>query len=89
LPVFASRIGGLPELVDDLVSGRLLAAGDAAAWSAALKEVLDQPQLLAKWRAGAAELQPRFSVDALGTRVLDLFHQTLSPTRSSASLAEC
>lgn len=40
LPVFASRTGGVPELVDDGVTGRLLAPGNHEVWRAALGGVL-------------------------------------------------
>ncbi len=88
LPVFASRIGGLPELVEDGISGRLLTAGDSTVWRAALSEVLEQPDLLDRWRAGAITMQPRFSQNTLGERVLELFHRTISPVNQPA-LAAC
>lgn len=81
LPVFASRIGGLPELVIDRVTGRLLVSGDAADWRAAMMEVLRHPEQLASWRKGAEELSVRFSADHLGQRVLELFREmTESPS---------
>ncbi|MDQ7815063.1 MAG: glycosyltransferase family 4 protein [Patescibacteria group bacterium] len=40
LPVIASRIGGLPELVDEGKTGWLVTAQDVDAWVAALKAVL-------------------------------------------------
>ena len=40
LPVLASRIGGLPEVVDEGATGWLAAPGDRTAWTAALKEAL-------------------------------------------------
>ena len=42
-PVVASRIGGLPDLVVDGVTGRLVAPGDARALAAALEELVANP----------------------------------------------
>lgn len=42
LPVIASRIGGLPELVDEGKTGWLVEAGNVDAWAASLKAVVDQ-----------------------------------------------
>jgi glycosyltransferase involved in cell wall biosynthesis len=40
VPVVASRVGGVPELVEDAVSGRLVPPGDPGALRAALDEVV-------------------------------------------------
>jgi len=42
LPVIASRIGGLPELVDDGKTGWLVEAGNVDAWVTSLEAVMDQ-----------------------------------------------
>jgi glycosyltransferase involved in cell wall biosynthesis len=44
-PVVASAVGGLPEIVEDGVSGLLVPAGDAAALAAALARLLGDPAL--------------------------------------------
>jgi glycosyltransferase involved in cell wall biosynthesis len=50
-PVVGSRVGNLAELVDDDVNGRLVAAGDVAAWSRAIAEVaLDPRGTVDRWR---------------------------------------
>jgi glycosyltransferase involved in cell wall biosynthesis len=41
VPVIASRIGGLPELVHEDVSGLLVTPNDPAAWAAAVEQLLD------------------------------------------------
>ncbi len=58
LPVLASNIGGLPELVEDEVNGRLIPSGDAPAWEAALESVLRDPSAdreVAAGRRGSAD----------------------------------
>jgi GT2 family glycosyltransferase/glycosyltransferase involved in cell wall biosynthesis len=54
VPVVASRIGGVPELVEDGRNGLLVAPGDAAALAAALRRLVDEPELLGRLRAGIA-----------------------------------
>ena len=49
-PVFGSDIGGIPEQIENGVTGRLVAPGDIAAWREAFREVLERPELLAEWR---------------------------------------
>ena len=45
IPVLASRVGGIPYLVSDGVTGRLAPPGDPAAWAAALSDLLSTPAL--------------------------------------------
>jgi glycosyltransferase involved in cell wall biosynthesis len=41
VPVIASRVGGIPEFVEDRVTGRLVPAGDPVGWRKAVVELLD------------------------------------------------
>ncbi|MDR3403832.1 MAG: glycosyltransferase family 4 protein [Chthoniobacter sp.] len=87
LPVMASRTGGLPELVADDVSGALVVPGDAAAWSARLKQVLVEPALLERWRAETEDRSALFSIDACGEQTLALFERTADATSLPVSVA--
>jgi glycosyltransferase involved in cell wall biosynthesis len=51
-PVVASRIGGIPEMVADGVSGLLFCPGDAVDLSRSLDRLLNEPNLLERLRAG-------------------------------------
>jgi len=53
VPVVASNIGGLPELVVDGETGFLCPLGDIDAFAAACKRILDDPDLKAKMAAAA------------------------------------
>jgi glycosyltransferase involved in cell wall biosynthesis len=61
LPVVASRVGGIPEIISDGESGLLVPAEDAEALSAALSRLLEDPEL------------GRRLGDTLRKRVLDAF----------------
>ena len=63
-PVVATRVGGLPEVVDDGVTGRLLDVGDVAGMSAAGADILRDDALLARMAAaGRAAAHARFSTE--------------------------
>ena len=47
LPVIASRMGGIPEAIDDGVNGLLLPPGDTEAWVTAMRRLVENPDLVA------------------------------------------
>ena len=53
LPVVAGRTGGVPAVVADGVTGLLTPVGDAAAFAAAVAQLLDQPALRSRLAASA------------------------------------
>ncbi len=59
-PVFASRTGGLPEIVVDGQTGRLVAPGDVAAWRSALDEA-DTGELATFGKAARLRYEERFT----------------------------
>ena len=63
--VVASDAGGLPEIVRDGETGRLVAPGSAPALASALGELADEPELRARLGAAAAtDVRARFSTAA-------------------------
>ena len=74
LPVVASRAGALPELVDDGVTGRLVAPGDEASLAGALAELLEDPaRLQAAGQASRRRCESHFDLRATAARYLELF----------------
>lgn len=69
VPVVGSRIGGIPDIVEDEVSGLLVPPGDAPALARALARVRDDPALARRLaEAGRRALVERFSWDAIVAR---------------------
>ena len=65
-PVVATRVGGLPEVVEDGVTGRLVAPGDPEALAGAVLEVLGRREEMG---AAGRERARRWHADAYAERV--------------------
>lgn len=75
VPVAASNVGGLPEIVDASV-GTLFAPGDPADLAARVAELLDS-DLRSRGRAGRRRVVERWSNDRLVTRHLEVYEQVV------------
>lgn len=77
IPVVASRLSGIPELVDDQTSGLLVEPGDAAGIAAALEQLYHSPQLRQQFgQAGRQKVLNAFDLDANAARLVRLFGGT-------------
>jgi glycosyltransferase involved in cell wall biosynthesis len=75
-PVVASRKGGIPEVVEDGATGRLVPCGDDARLRGALVEVLNHPATGQSWAERArARIERDFSWAVLVERTESLLHQ--------------
>jgi glycosyltransferase involved in cell wall biosynthesis len=64
LPVVATRHAGIPEVVQDGVSGFLVAEGDVEAMAQAMAQLVRDPQLAARQgRAGQVRVAARFTLE--------------------------
>jgi L-malate glycosyltransferase len=78
VPVVASRVGGLPEVVRDGETGALRPPGDVDAMSRAALEILgDQARWDAMSRAAAADARSRFALADIVARYEDLYARAL------------
>jgi glycosyltransferase involved in cell wall biosynthesis len=79
VPVVATRVDGLPELVVDGVTGALVEPGDTAALAVAVLEVLERREELG---AAAREHAAQFEAEVYADRVEDLLLQLLPGERA-------
>ncbi len=90
LPVIATHVGGNPELVQDGRTGWLVPVGDAEMLAQAILAAARNPALAAKaGQAGRAEVERRFSLDAMVGAYRDLYDQMLSRPRRSEEATSC
>ncbi|MGZ6709500.1 MAG: glycosyltransferase family 4 protein [Solirubrobacteraceae bacterium] len=75
VPVVATRVGGLAEVVDDGVTGRLVEPGDPEALAAAVLDVLARRDEMSAHAHAAAQ---RFGADAYADRVESLIRPPAS-----------
>lgn len=74
VPVVASRVGSIPEIVEDGVSGLFVAPGDAVELARAIAYVLDEPERAAAMARVARErVRARYTVERMVRRYQDLF----------------
>jgi glycosyltransferase involved in cell wall biosynthesis len=79
LPVVATRVGGVPELVVEGETGLLVASADPPALAAALQRLLDDPELRAQFgAAGRARVEEHFALDSFLESHLDLYRRALA-----------
>jgi glycosyltransferase involved in cell wall biosynthesis len=77
VPVVATRVGGIPEVVQDGVSGRLVPARDPSALAAALIEVLTQPERARAWSGQARLGMMQFDIERTVDRTLEEYQRVL------------
>jgi glycosyltransferase involved in cell wall biosynthesis len=79
LPVVASRVAGIPEVVQDGVSGLLVTPGNDQELGAALARAIDDPAAArAMGQQAAAFVRPRFGVDGYIASVTALYDRLLA-----------
>jgi glycosyltransferase involved in cell wall biosynthesis len=79
LPVVATRIAGIPELVEDGVNGFLVAPGDAAGLAARIDPLLENPELRTRLgRAGRAKVKAEFETGQETAKLKSLFERVLT-----------
>ena len=80
LPVVATRHSGIPELVEDGVSGFLIPERDPAALAERLRRLRDYPEAWpALGAAGRAKVVREYDIEKLNDRLVELFQQIAHP----------
>lgn len=77
-PLLVTAVGGGPELVEDGVSGRLLPPKQPELWAAAARELLTDPERLARMGRRAREATERFNDEAHAREMLRVYRRVLA-----------
>lgn len=81
-PVVASRVGGIPEIVEDGVHGLLVPAGSPEALADAITRLVADPALAGRLGARLAErFASEFSLPVMIARIEALYRQLTEPSR--------
>lgn len=84
-PVLASRVGGIPDVVDHQVTGWLVEPASAAELAEAIEHLYRHPQLRQKLAQRASEKLNRFSPVAIAERYLRLYQAMTGIGRSGTT----
>lgn len=77
-PVIASRIGGIPELIDDGVDGLLFEPGDADELASHMRTLIENPALSEEMgRNGRNKVDERFAMDKYMDSLLGIYERVL------------
>lgn len=83
-PVVGTRTGGIPEVVDDGVTGTLVLPHDPKALADAIVDLLRDPQRGARMgAAGLARVRERFSLDRMVQETRAVYETVVSATRNA------
>lgn len=77
-PVIATRVGGLPELIEEGVSGILVPPGDHLALAAAMKGALTSPEFRERLRREAFDRIGRFTARKAATAMETMYEALLA-----------
>jgi glycosyltransferase involved in cell wall biosynthesis len=76
-PVVATRVGGVPELIEDGRSGLIVAPGDAQALAEALWKIINDPEWAQSLgRNGRQRVRAEFNTDESARQLIELFHRS-------------
>ena len=75
VPVIASDVGGISELIEDGVTGRLLPPGDISALTDAIEQAVDHPEVTREWAKQAYE---RYRTTHTGEAMARSYHLLLT-----------
>lgn len=86
-PIIATRVGGIPELIDHEETGLLVPAADPDAMARAISDLLNDPQRARKLGAAARErAHNTFSLDRMIDQTEELYRRLLSGKRRGADV---
>jgi glycosyltransferase involved in cell wall biosynthesis len=75
LPIIATSVGGVPQVLDDGVDALLIPPGDAAKLAGAIEQLVSDPQLRARLAHNALRKSAQFDIAAAGRAIGDVYLQ--------------
>ncbi len=85
-PVVASRVNGVPELVEHANTGRLVPPRDPNALAREIREILRNPARAGEMaRRGAQAVRDRFTADRMAAQTVALFEATIRERRATSA----
>lgn len=84
VPCIGSNAGGIPELIVDNLTGRLVEPNNDADWYQAITQVLNTPGQLAKWRSNTLAAKGRFDEKNILRDVISFMDDVYSGNHRSA-----
>jgi glycosyltransferase involved in cell wall biosynthesis len=86
-PVIASRVGGIAEILEDGITGLLIAPGDSSALVRAILRLNADRSLARRLAENARHLQrARFSLDAMTKRYVAVYREAAMPVRGGGQI---
>jgi len=77
-PVIASKMGGIPELIDHGTDGLLFEAGNAEELASCMRQLAENPELASEMgKRGRAKMEERFSIEVYVQSLLSIYDRVL------------
>lgn len=77
-PVVATRVGGIPEVIEHGVNGLLVDPGDTSLLAHAIRELIeDRSKAIGFGKAGRARIEQEFSANLMADRMMDMYRSML------------
>lgn len=77
-PVVATRVGGIPEVIEDGVNGLLVDPGDTSLLARSIRELIeDRSRAIGLGKAGRVRIEEEFSANLMADRMMDMYRSVL------------
>jgi glycosyltransferase involved in cell wall biosynthesis len=87
LPIIATNVGGLPDLINPGSNGLLVPVGQPAQLATAIHQLIVDPQMRHLMQVGSYRLaQENFDIEKLVVRLLGIYQTVLLPRQKTSSL---